>query len=177
MEKYVRIIDRISHVFGMIAGLMMLFGIALVLIEVLVRALLDSTLYITEEYSAYLMVAITFLGLAYTLKEKGHIRMSFLHKFIKGKARIYLDMYAFIIGLCVFAVITVATTNFFLDSWVSGTRSMQISRTYLAIPQSAMPLGSLLITLQFSAEFVRSIIKLRKGEIDEDDTESNMLGR
>jgi TRAP-type C4-dicarboxylate transport system permease small subunit len=178
MEKFVRVIDRITHAFGIIAGIMMLIGVALVLSEIIVRALFDSTLYITEEYTAYLMVAITFFGLAFTLKEKGHIRMVFLHKFVKGgKARILLDLYSFTIGLTVFAVITGTTADFFWDSVVSGTRSMQISRTYLAIPQSAMPLGSLLITLQFAAEIVRSVMKLRTGEIDEEETESKALGR
>lgn len=178
MEKFVRAIDRISHAFGIIAGLMMLIGVALVLTEIFVRALFDNTLYITEEYTAYLMVAITFFGLAYTLKEKGHIRMVFLHKFIKGgKARIFLDIYSFMVGLAMFTVITITSTDFVWDSVVSGTRSMQISKTYLAIPQSAMPLGSLLITLQFAAQIVRSIIKLRTGEIDEIETESQELGR
>jgi TRAP-type C4-dicarboxylate transport system permease small subunit len=178
MEKIVGVIDRLSHAFGITAGIMMLIGVALVIAEIMVRALFDSTLYITEEYTAYLMVAITFLGLAYTLKEKGHIRMVFLHKFVKaGKARILLEIYSFFVGLAVFVVITVTTAEFFWDSVASGTRSMQISRTYLAIPQSAMPLGSLLITLQFAAEFFRSVMKLRKGEIDGEDKESEALGR
>ncbi|MBO8170876.1 MAG: TRAP transporter small permease [Bacillaceae bacterium] len=177
MEKFVRWIDRVSSFFGVIAGLMMLAGVALVITEILVRTLMDRTIYITEEYTAYLMVGITFLGLAYTLKEKGHIRMVFLHKFVKGKARVFLDLYAFLAGFAIFAVITYTTADFFWDSVESGTRSMQISRTYLAIPQSMMPLGSLLMTLQFSAEVIRSVIKLRSGELDDEETESQALGR
>ncbi len=177
MLRIVRQIDRISHFFGIIAGIMMLIGVTLVIAEILVRALLDRTLYITEEYTAYLMVAITLFGLAYTMKEKGHIRMLFLHKFVKGKARIILDIYAFLVGVSVFAVITYSTTEFFWDSVVSGSRSMHISKTYLAIPQFVMPLGSLLLTLQFAAEIIRSFIKLRSGEFEDLETESETLGR
>ncbi|UFJ41107.1 TRAP transporter small permease [Brevibacillus humidisoli] len=177
MEPFVRVVDRMSRAFGLIAGIMMLIGVALVIAEIVVRALFNSTLYITEEYTAYLMVAITFLGLAYTLKEKGHIRMVFLHKFVKGKARILLDLYAFVVGAAVFAVITATTWAFFWDSVVSGTQSMQLSKTYLAIPQSAMPLGSLLVTLQFAAEIVRSVTRLRSGQIEEEEAESQALGR
>ncbi|MBZ4686629.1 MAG: TRAP-type transport system small permease protein [Clostridia bacterium] len=177
MEKIIRLFDRISKVFGSIAGVMMLIGVTLVLTEIVVRALFDKTLYITEEYTGYLMVAITFLGLAYTLKEKGHIRMVFLHKVLKGKARILLDIYAFIIGLAVFTLITITTFNFFWDSVVSQTRSMQISETYLAIPQSVMPLGSFIVTLQFAAELLRSILKLRAGDVEEEEVESGALGR
>lgn len=177
MEKLIRLIDRISHAFGVVAGVMMLLGVALVLTEIIVRAVFDSTLYITEEYTAYLMVGITLLGLAYTLKEKGHIRMTFLHKFVKGKARVFLDMFAFLVGLLVFSMITFTTFEFFWDSVESGTRSMQISKTYLAIPQSAMPLGAFLITLQFVAELAKSFIRLRTGDFDDENKESDALGR
>ncbi len=177
MTKLIRLIDKTSFVFGVIAGAMMLIGVLLVLTEIIVRAIFNSTLYITEEYTAYIMVAITFLGLSYTLKEKGHIRMVFLHKFIKGKARNYLDLYAFIVGFIAFSLITITTTNFFLDSLITGSRSMQISKTYLAIPQSLMPLGSFLVSLQLAAEVLKTIIRIQKGEMPEDETNSQELGR
>lgn len=177
MEKFVRLIDRISQFFGRIAGIMMLVGVTMVLTEVVLRTLFDKTLYITEEYTGYLMVGVTFLGLAYTLKEKGHIRMVFLHKLVKGKARAFLDIYSFIIGFAVFSVITKSTFSFFWDSVVYQSRSMQISETYLAIPQSMIPLGSFIITLQFAAELMRAIIKFRSGVMEDDEVESEALGR
>lgn len=178
MEKVVRAIDRIAKVFAIIAGVLMILGVALVITEIVARSLFNRTIYITEEYTAYFMVAITFFGLAYTLKEKGHIRMVFLHKVIKGgKARFYLDVYAYLVGLAIFVAITVVTFNFFWDSVVTGSRAMQISRTYLAIPQAAMPIGSLLITLQFVAEILRSIINWKKGIVGEEEAESQALGR
>ncbi len=179
MTVIIRIIDKISNIFGVIAGLTMILGVVLVLTEVVVRSLFDSTIYITQEYTGYFMVAITLLGLAYTLKEKGHIRLTFLHKVVKpGKARTILDIYAFVCGLVIFSIITYATFNFFLGTYASGTRSMQITKTYLAIPQFAMPLGSFIISLQFIAEILKSLVKFQTGNFDEDDdAESEALGR
>ncbi|MFD2132470.1 TRAP transporter small permease subunit [Pseudogracilibacillus auburnensis] len=179
MTLIIRIIDRISNASGLIAGLLMILGVVLVLTEVIVRTVFSSTIYITQEYTAYFMVAITFLGLAYTLKEKGHIRLTFIHKFVKvGKVRTILDIYAFIIGFIIFAIVTYATIDYFLSSLASGTRSMQITKTYLAIPQFAMPLGSFIISLQFLAEILKSILQLKTGEFEEeDDFESEALGR
>lgn len=135
-----RIIDKTSDIFGVIAGVTMVLGVILVLTEVVVRSVFDSTIYITQEYMGYFMVSITLLGLAYTLKEKGHIRLTFLHKFIKpGKGRVILDMITFICGLIIFIIITYATFKFFLSTYSSGTRSMHITKTYPAIPQFAMP--------------------------------------
>jgi TRAP-type C4-dicarboxylate transport system permease small subunit len=178
MEKVAQVIDQLSAFFGRMSGILMIFGVVLIIAEIVVRVVFGSTLYITEEYTAYLMVSVTFLGLAYTLKEKGHIRMVFLHKLIKGgKGRTFLDLYSFLVGFIVFVLITFTTFNYFWDSVISGTRSMQISKTYLAIPQFAMPLGSLLITLQFASEFIKSVIRLRGGEMDIEEAESQTLGR
>lgn len=177
MEKFVRLCDRLSQACGIIAGLMMLTGIALVLIEIIIRTLFSATLYITEEYTGYLMVGITFLALSYTLKEKGHIRMVFLHTVLKGKAGIALDILTYTTGLAVCALITVTTSRFFWDSVVTQSRSMQISETYLAIPQFLMPLGTFVMALQFAAEIGRSILHLRSVSGDEREIESRALGR
>lgn len=177
MERLVRLCDRLSHCCGIAAGILVLAGIALVLIEIVIRTLFSMTLYITEEYTGYLMVAITFLALAYTLKEKGHIRMVFLHTALKGKARAALDIYAYAAGLVFCAVITYTTAGFFWDSVVLKSRSMQISETYLAIPQFFMPLGAFTMTLQFAAELFRSILQLRSAAPEEREVESSALGR
>ncbi|SFR13219.1 TRAP transporter small permease subunit [Desulfoscipio geothermicus] len=177
MELLVRLCDRLSHACGMVAGLMMLVGLALILVEIVIRTLFSMTLYITEEYTGYIMVAITFLALAYTLKEKGHIRMIFLHTVLKGRARVALDIYAFAVGLALSALITMTTFQFFWDSVVSQSRSMQISETYLAIPQFFMPFGAFVLTLQFAAELGRSLLRLRTGVVGEEEVESGALGR
>lgn len=178
MEKFVRIIDRITNVFGVVAGVFMILGVAMIITEIIVRSVFDSTLHITGEYMGYFMVAITFLGLALTLKDKEHIRMVFLHKLVKtGKPRFYLELYSLIVGLVIFVTMTVATTEFFWNSVVTGSQTMQLTHTYLAIPQFGLVLGSLLMSSQFMGEIIRLIIKFRNGELDEEETESQALGR
>lgn len=177
MEKLIRFIDRVSTSFGIISGIFILLGMILVLTEIIARSVFKSTIYISGEYTGFFMVSITFLGLAYTLKDRGHIRMVFLHKLFKSnRARTIVDVYSYVVGLVVFAIITKITFDFFMDSVATGTRSMQVGRAYLAIPQFAMPIGSLLISLQFIAELLRSIQQLRTGEFDEQ-IEDEALGR
>lgn len=172
MKTFIKIIEKITNVFGLIAGTTMLLGVALIIIEIVLRKVFDSTIYITEEYIAYFLVSISFFSLAYTLKEDGHIRVNFLFNVIKEpKKRIVMDVYSFIVGLIVFSIITIVTANFFWDSVLMKTQSLQISRTYLAIPQSTIPIGSLIITLQFAAEICKSIIKFH-GNRDRNYTKS-----
>lgn len=178
MGRFTHVIDRISNVFGIIAGVFVTIAAGMVITEIIVRTFFNSTIYITTEYTAYFMVAITFLGLALTLKDKEHIRMVFLHKWIKhGKPRFVLELYSYIVGLIVFILVTVASTNLVWESLMMKTQSMQLTRTYLAIPQLSMVLGSLLIALQFIAEIGKILIRMRKGEVSKEDIESQALGR
>ena len=50
----------------------------MLLVEVLTRYILRSPLSIAEEMGGYLLVSITFMGLAYTWKEKGHVRVTLI---------------------------------------------------------------------------------------------------
>ncbi len=175
MESFIRFCDRLSLYGGVLAGILTVIALLLVCVEMVVRTLFAKTLYITEEYTGYLMAALTFLALAYTLRDKSHIRMVFLHEIVKGRARNIVDLYAFIVGFLFCAVLTYNCFDFFLDSIRTGTRSMQISATPLAYPHFFMPLGSAILTLQFAAEICRSLIRLRTGETGE--AESSTLGR
>jgi TRAP-type C4-dicarboxylate transport system permease small subunit len=177
VQRFVGICDGLSKAFGIAAGIMLLFGAALTLAEIVLRSFFTKTTYIAEEYTGYLMVAITFLALCYTLKDKGHIRMTFLHSLVKGKARIFLDIYAFFVGFVICAVITYTTAQFFWDSVVSQSRSMHVSATYLAVPQFFMPLGFFMMSAQFLAEIIRSVLYLRLGTVEDHEVESSILGR
>lgn len=178
MKKVSQGIDRITSTFGVIAGLFMVLGVVLVIIEIIMRSVFNSTIYITQEYTGYFMVAITFFGLAYTLKEKGHIRLTFLYRFVKvGKGRAILEIIACLAGLVIFVIIIIATWELFFNSYTNGSRSMQLTKTHLAIPQFAMPLGAFLIALQFVSEILKQIIQIRTGEYEEDTSETEALGR
>ena len=69
------------------------------------------------------------------MRDKGHIRMTFLRSAISPRAKVILDMICFVIGFLFCIGLTYLTFRFFWDSVVSGSRSMQISETPLAIPQ------------------------------------------
>lgn len=178
MDKFAKIIDRISNLFGVVSGIFILLGVSMIIIEIITRSAFNSSLNITAEYMGYFMVAITFFGLALTLKDKEHIRIVFIHKIFKtGKLRFFLDLYALIVGLAIFITVAVGATKFFWNSVVSSTQSMQLSNTYLAIPQFALVLGSFLLSFQFFAEILKLIIKFRSGKSEENEAESQALGR
>jgi TRAP-type C4-dicarboxylate transport system permease small subunit len=161
MKKIINFIDNLSGFNGWIAGIMMAVALVIAVTEIIYRYGFNGTLYITDEYEGYLMATLTFCGLAYTLRERGHIRMMMLPHFIKGRKRIIFNMVCFVVGFIFCIALTWFTYVFFLDSYVSGSKSMHVSETYLAVPQFFMPFGSFLLTLQFLAEFLKGVAMLR----------------
>jgi TRAP-type C4-dicarboxylate transport system permease small subunit len=161
MKKLINLIDNLSGFSGWMAGIMTAIAMILVVTEIVYRSVFSRTIYITDEYSGYLMAMLTFCGLAYTLRERGHIRMMMLPHFIKGRNRVIFNMVCYVVGFIFFVAFTWFTFVFFWDSVVSQSRSSQLSETYLAIPQFFMPFGALLMTLQFLAEFLKAAATLR----------------
>jgi TRAP-type C4-dicarboxylate transport system permease small subunit len=161
MKKIINAIDTLSRIGGWSAGILMAIAFLLAIAEIATRSILGGTLYIADEYSGYLMALMTFIGLSYTLKERGHIRMMFLIHVLKGRAKTIYDMICLAVGFLFCLAFTWFTWNFFWDSVVNKSQSMQLSETYLAIPQAFLPLGIILLALQFLAEFLKGVEVLR----------------
>ena len=78
MDKIWQGIERVAYLVGYGTGYILLGIIALTQIEVVTRYVLHQPLILCDEFGGYSLFAITFLGLAYCAKEKGHIRITFL---------------------------------------------------------------------------------------------------
>ena len=75
IESIEKLIDILS---GRLQAAVVFLLMIMLLVEVLTRYILNSPLSIAEEMGGYLLVSITFMGLAYTWKEKGHVRVTLL---------------------------------------------------------------------------------------------------
>ena len=176
MKKFVLYADKLSLAGGVLSGTMICAGVCLVIGEILARSVFHSTLYVAEEYSGYLMAGLTFVALGYTLRDKGHIRMTFLRSTLSPRGKVILDMLCFVIGFLFCLGLTYMTFMFFWDSAASGSRSMQVSETLLAIPQFFLPLGAFILLLQFLAECLKSYHALTSGAYAEIPEEAKDLG-
>ena len=165
-KKLITIIDKFSVFGSVLSGIMICSALTLIIAEIITRTIFNSTLYVAEEYSGYLMCCLTFVALGVTLREKGHIRMTFLHNILKDtRHKLIIDMVCYVIGFAFSIWVTYFTGMFFWDSVVNSSRSMQISETYLAIPQFFMPFGFSILALQFVAEFLKDYMALKIGKI------------
>src|SRR4030042_2294719 len=99
MEKVWRIIDRISYASGYLAGWGLISIVALTMAEVVTRYVLNQPLILCDEFGGYSLFAITFLGVAYCAREKGHIRITFLVERISPKTATRLRIFPLFLAL------------------------------------------------------------------------------
>ena len=161
MEKIIKQIDRLSSLSAFVSGFLICCAIALIISEIFLRTFFSTTLYISDEYTGYFMAILTLLSFGYTLKEKGHIRMSLVRSALSDRKRDMLDIWCLFVALVFGLLLTYGTFIFFLDSVAMRTQAMSISETYLAIPQFFLPLGALVFTLQTFSELYKSSHRLR----------------
>jgi len=162
MKGIIKKIDSLVVFSSRLSAIFLSISVVLITSEIFARAFLNSTIYITSEFSSYLMCAISFTTIPFALKEKGHIRMSILLDKLKGKNKEILNMICNIIGFGVSIILFYYTFLYFWDSVAAGSQSMTITMTYLAIPQFFMPFGCSILVLQFFSDFLKNYLVLIK---------------
>ena len=143
--------DRVAAVAGVISGAAVVAMTALVTVEVLSRDLFGRSTLIADEMSGYLLVALTFLGLAPTLRGGGFIRIDTYRARLRGRGRLALEVAIHLLALGYAVLLDWYLWRLALDAWRLGSTSIQISRTPLWIPQACMAIGGLLLAFDLLA--------------------------
>lgn len=142
------------------AGLTFLLMI-LLLIEVLSRYILGSPFSIAEEYGGYLLVSICFMGLAYTWKERGHVRVSLLVSRLPGKIKQRLRFSTLLLAAIFTIPLIKACYDLLNDSLLFQARSGSWLRTPLVYPQTVLIIGAVVLFLQLLAEVIKVAIEMK----------------
>ncbi len=163
MEKIWRIIDRVSYLAGYVAGWVLLGIISLTLVEVVTRYILLHPLILCDEFGGYSLVAITFLGLAYCAREKGHIRITFLVERLPIQMASRLRLVTLSLGLLYIGIGSKISWDFLVGSFQRNICSNSWLMTPLKYPQMALPIGFTLYALILIMEIAKALRDMKAG--------------
>ena len=164
MNTLVRWSDRLSDFTAGVSAVLLGLMTVLILVEITLWNLFEKTTLIADEYSAYGLAAIIFLGAGYCLKEKGHIRITLILGFLPEKTARIITCGA-----------TCVTTVFMGYLWwylfkmvgsairynsTSGT----LTNTPLWIPQTVMLAGAAIFFIQLAATTIKTWQAIRTKE-------------
>ena len=119
------------------------------------------SLFFAYEYSGYLLIAITFMGAAFTLNAGGFTRMEIVYNRLKGKALRILDFLIYAVSLAYLVIIAYWLWIYVAGSYRSGVTSISIAQTPLYLPRAFMFFGVALLVLEVSGALIKLMMSSR----------------
>ncbi|HAS88843.1 MAG TPA: TRAP transporter small permease [Desulfovibrio sp.] len=151
MRSIIRLIEGLSTGGAFLSAAGMLFIVALVVIEIFLRAVLNTSTLVSSEYGGYALVYLILTGLAYTMKEDGLIRINLLTSHFSENSKRIADIISGLIGATITAFALNYTIQMVYETWDLEMTADTIAETPLWIPQLAIPVGLALLLLQIIA--------------------------
>ncbi|MBI4187515.1 MAG: TRAP transporter small permease [Chloroflexi bacterium] len=165
MKRAASIMDTITNVVGgHFPGWLVVIMMLLVLTEVTARYVFNSPLRVADEIGAYMLIAIVFLGLGYTWKEKAHIRIEFVLNLVPRRVRTWMEYIVLIIITAVVLVFIYASYSLILTSLATGIRGYGWMRIPLVYPRLALVAGTVLLFVAMVIDLVRTTRSMARRE-------------
>ena len=145
-------LSRLYTAGAYLAAAMMVLLVLLVLTQIVARNL--GVLVETTEISGFSLAAITFLSLAYTLKQGDHIRVSLLIQGLGPVKRRLIELWCTGVALVIIAMLVVHAGVMVYESWSFQEVSPGLMAIPVWIPQLGMLIGVTLLAIALLDEFV-----------------------
>ena len=157
MKRFVNFIEAVSVIFGgYLMGLLLLLLMVMILVEVVTRYILQSPLSIAEEIGGYILVTMTVMGLGYTWKEGGHVRVTFVVGRLPKRIKNWLRLATVVIATVVSLLMIKAGYDMVWNSSFFGVKSGTWLRTPMKWPQMVLIVGPVLLFVQMIAEVTKA---------------------
>ena len=164
MKRIADLLERIAYLGGYCSGWLVPLMMMMVVVEVFYRYVLHQPLMLADEFSAYMLVAVSYLGTAYTWRQGGHVRVTVLVSRLQSRTAGWLRF----IGLILVFIFMIELDRV---SYKMIAYALQInlrSSTWLMFPlfwpQLTVFIGFVLLTLLVAIDIVQAFSKLRAGE-------------
>jgi TRAP-type C4-dicarboxylate transport system permease small subunit len=136
----------------------------LVVVDVFMRYVLRQPLMVSDEFSAYMLVALSYLGFAYTWRKKGHVRIEIVISRLPPKVYSWLRFFGLILVFLFMLEMDRAAWKMVTYALKINLRSSTWLRFPLFWPQLTVLIGFLMLTLLLLADILRAAGRLRAGE-------------
>ena len=155
LNSVLSLIEKISLVLGYISGGFAFLMMVIIGYDVVMRHVFDDPTIWADEVSCYLLVGVTFLGAAYTLRMDGHVRIETITDRLGQKTRTRLEFVTDVLSLVFLAIFARQAYWLVKDSYASIKISATLLRTPLYLPQLLFAIGLTWFSLQLLVHILR----------------------
>lgn len=154
-----RWVGRLARLCGVLAALAVVAILVIVCAETVLRQF-QVSLLVTDEIAGYLNATAIFLGLAWTLREGGFIRVEILYDRAAGSLKRGLRWLIVLTATVFTALILWVCLRQVIYAFDTDTRAVSVIETPEWIPQVAMVLGLAVLLLQLLAWVVDRVRRI-----------------
>lgn len=149
-------LDKLYTGAGVIAGVCIMLITLMILVQIVGRwfgVIIPST----EDFSGYLLAASTFLALAYTFRQGGHIRVTLLIHHLSSPLQRRLMYFVLLVFIAVAGFGAWYLTFLVYESWEFDELSQGYIAIPLWIPQVPVALGSIVFFIALLDDIVYAL--------------------
>jgi len=165
-RKFCLIYAKINKFFLYIAVFCVLAMTLLIFTEIIARGIFNTSTLICDEYTGYFVAGMTFCGGAYAMSKGSFLRVDILYQGFRGRFKKVIDIINTLLALVFILFLIKFSWAVFSYSLSGHVVSIYTSRTLLAIPQSVMVIGCVLLLIQAVIELVNIFVGEEEGEVE-----------
>jgi TRAP-type C4-dicarboxylate transport system permease small subunit len=157
LKSAVNIIDRLSKLGVYLSFFLLIAIIILIVTNIVLMNFFNSSIMITDEYSAYMFAAFVMFGLSYTLKENAHIRITVISSKLPKNVQKLLKLTTTLIALLISLFAAYHSGIMVYQAYIYQMKADTVAQTLIYIPQLSMPIGFFALALQLISEFLKEL--------------------
>lgn len=149
--------NHLSQLTGYLSAVALIVATLSTLHAVLARYLLGQPTVWQTEVSIYLLMFVTFVGAAYGLRHHAHVGVDLLVERLPTKPQLALRVVTAILALGVVLVVAWTAGHNWWEAVEGDFRSATALRAPLSVVYAILPLGMVLVALQYLAFIVEGV--------------------
>jgi len=161
MRQLASLIEKVSYLCGYLSGWLVPLMMMLVVVDVFMRYVMQQPLMIADEFSAYMLVALSFLGFAYTWRQGGHVRVEVVVNYLPPRVYNWVRLIGLILTFTFMIEMDRAAYKMIAYALEMKMRSSTWLMFPLFWPQLTIFVGFVLLTLMLAIDIVQAGVKLR----------------
>jgi len=156
-----RTVDLLSDVAGYFSSAAILLATLVIVQQVVVRYVFQSPTIWQVELAIYLLMAATFIGAAYGLKEDSHINIELVTGLLPPRAKAVLDLCTSFLALLFCLYIAWKGGIMWLEAYHGDWDSSSLWSVKLVYPYAILPIGMGLTAAQYVVKICDRLAALR----------------
>ncbi len=154
LDVFIKAVRTVSQACGIFAASLIAIGVFVVCEMVFERSVLGTNTIWQGDFTTNCLVAATFVGSPYVLMTRGHVNVDVLPLHSGPRLRWWLALFSILLAMAFVIVMAVLAYNYWHEAWAHNWRSNTVWRVRLWIPYAALPVGLILLGVQYVVELI-----------------------